>query len=200
MNCTVVGVTECPRSFHYYHNWRILSNVEKPITYHRKQFQHWNHHHFISITSSSFSKPWWSVQLVHIFFCNDCGVSTHDHKMQCFDKSYLNNIACCECWVYKNVPGARRHEVTDCQAYGRLLWLLSHHYVKSGEIKSFQQFIEGISTSTESFCQFMAQIDALYVKWFFLNRMPLHITDRNITQTMFEPPTWEESQPQQNEY
>jgi hypothetical protein len=41
--------------------------------------------------------------------CYQCGVSRHNRK-QCFDKSYLNKKACCECWVFKNVPGAKRHE------------------------------------------------------------------------------------------
>ena len=92
--------------------------------------------------------------------CYQCGVSNHDRKTQCFNKSYMNNIACCECWVYKNVPGAKRHDVTDCEVFGRLRRLLSHHFIKTVETKTFQQYIEGIYSSKESFCHFMSTMEA----------------------------------------
>jgi hypothetical protein len=69
--------------------------------------------------------------------CYRCGVSNHDRKTQCFDKSYLNNIACCECWVFKNVPGSKRHDITDCSVHGRLRRLLSHHFMTTRESKNF---------------------------------------------------------------
>jgi hypothetical protein len=75
----------------------------------------------------------------------------------------MNNIACCECWVYKNVPGAKRHDVTDCEVFGRLRRLLSHHFIKTVETKTFQQYIEGIYTSAESFCHFMSTMEAAYM-------------------------------------
>jgi hypothetical protein len=90
-----------------------------------------------------------------------CG--NHDCKTQCFDKSYLNNIACCECWVFKNVPGSKRHDIADCSVHGRLRRLLSHHLMTTRESKTFQECIEGIYTSTETFCQFFATIEAMYM-------------------------------------
>jgi hypothetical protein len=95
--------------------------------------------------------------------CYRCGVSNHDRKTQCFDKSYLNNIACCECWVFKNVPGSKRHDITDCSVHGRLRRLLSHHFMTTRESKTFQEYIEGIYTSTKTFCQFFATIEAMYM-------------------------------------
>ena len=95
--------------------------------------------------------------------CYRCGVSNHDRKTQCFDKIYLNNIACCECWVFKNVPGAKRHNITECSVHGRLRRLLSHHFLTTGETRTFQQYIEEIYTSTETFCQFLATVKTMYM-------------------------------------
>ena len=97
-------------------------------------------------------------------YCFQCGVSSHDRKTQCFNKAYMNNIACCECWVFKNVPGANRHEVTGCAVKGRLRRLVSHFFIKNHTGKSFQDYIEGIYTSSETFCQFMATIESIYMK------------------------------------
>ena len=91
--------------------------------------------------------------------CYKCGVSDHDRKTQCFDKTYLNNVACCECWVYKNVPGWERHERTECKVQGRLRRLLSYHFITTRERHTFQKYVEAIYTSTETFCQFMATVE-----------------------------------------
>jgi Helicase conserved C-terminal domain len=94
--------------------------------------------------------------------CFQCGVSRHSRK-ECFDKSYLNKKACCECWVFKNVPGAKRHEPSECEVKGRLRRLLSHNYLSSKENKTYQQYIEGIYTSTETFCKFLAGVELKYI-------------------------------------
>ena len=94
--------------------------------------------------------------------CYKCGVSDHDRKTQCFDKAYLNNIACCECWVYKCVPGAERHDTNECKVKGRLRRLLSNYFLKFKVNSSFKEFIEGIYTSKETFCEFMATIEVNY--------------------------------------
>jgi hypothetical protein len=91
-------------------------------------------------------------------------VSNHDRKTQCFNRGYLNNIACSECWVFKNVPGAKRHETKDCEVKGRLRRLLSHHYLASREEKTFQQYLEEQYTSTETFCAFMSLLHSNYIK------------------------------------
>jgi hypothetical protein len=96
--------------------------------------------------------------------CYQCGISNHDRKTGCFNKSYLNNIACCECWVFKNVPGSSRHETTQCAVKGRLRRLISHHYMTSKEVRSFQQYIEAIYTSSETFCEFMSTLERNYMK------------------------------------
>jgi hypothetical protein len=94
--------------------------------------------------------------------CYQCGVSQHDRKA-CFDRKYMNHIACCECWVFKNVPGAKRHEVTDCEVKGRLRRLLPHHYIKSKVTSTFKDYLDGIYTSSETFCGFMATMEATYM-------------------------------------
>ena len=38
--------------------------------------------------------------------CYACGASTHDRSLCPFKKDYLNNRACCECWVFKGAAGA----------------------------------------------------------------------------------------------
>jgi hypothetical protein len=95
--------------------------------------------------------------------CYQCGVSSHD-RQHCFDKSYLNNVACCECWVFKNVPGSKRHEKTDCEVKGRLRRLLSHHFINQKVSGSFKNYLEGIYTSSNSFCHFMSGIECTYMK------------------------------------
>jgi superfamily II DNA helicase RecQ len=95
--------------------------------------------------------------------CYQCGVSQHDRKTQCFDKRYLNNIACCECWVFKNIPGAKRHDTTECEVKGRLRRLLSHYFVNFKVASTFQEYVEKIYTSSESFCEFMATVEAKYL-------------------------------------
>jgi hypothetical protein len=94
--------------------------------------------------------------------CYQCGVCAHDQQ-QCFDKAYLNNVACCECWVFKNVPGSKRHERTECDVKGRLRQLLSHHFITARETKSFKDCIEGIYTSAGTFCLFMATMESNYM-------------------------------------
>jgi hypothetical protein len=94
--------------------------------------------------------------------CMRCGVSNHDRKTACFDKSYLNQFACCECWVYKNVQGWERHETTNCPVKGRLRRLLSHNYLQSKVTTNYQAYIEGIYTSPLTFCRFMAEMDIKY--------------------------------------
>jgi DEAD/DEAH box helicase len=93
--------------------------------------------------------------------CYQCGVSSHDRQL-CFDKTYLNNVACCECWVFKNVPGSKHHAKTDCEVKGRLRRLLSYHFVNNQVKGSFKNFLEGIYTSSTSFCEFMSVIDCTY--------------------------------------
>jgi DEAD/DEAH box helicase len=95
--------------------------------------------------------------------CYKCGVSNHNRKTQCFNKEYMNNIACSECWVFKNIPGAKRHEINKCEVKGRLRRLLSHHYLVTKEKKTFQNYIEEIYTSAESFCEFMTQLHSSYM-------------------------------------
>lgn len=95
--------------------------------------------------------------------CYRCGVSNHDRKTQCFDKTYLNNIACCECWVFKGVPGWQRHDTASCEVQGRLRRLLSHYFTEFKVSSTFKDYIEGIYTSPETFCQFMATMEAKYM-------------------------------------
>jgi hypothetical protein len=95
--------------------------------------------------------------------CYRCGVSNHDRKTQCFDKSYLNRIACSECWVFKGVPGSKIHEMSACEVKGRLRRILSHNFLKQRAQRSFQQYLEAIYTSSETFCAFMAAIEERYI-------------------------------------
>lgn len=88
--------------------------------------------------------------------CYSCGVSTHDRKHCPFKKDYANNRACCECWVFKGVPGSTKHETHSCPVKGRLRRLLSHNFLESKVPGTFQAYIESIYTSGESFCQFVA--------------------------------------------
>jgi hypothetical protein len=96
-------------------------------------------------------------------YCFQCGVSQHD-RSQCFDKTYLNNIACCECWVYKKVPGATHHETTDCEIKGRLRRLLSYNFTSFKVKGTFKEYIEGIYTSSTSFCQFMSSMEVKFIQ------------------------------------
>ena len=88
--------------------------------------------------------------------CYACGVSTHDRKLCPFKKEYTNNRACCECWVFKGVSGATKHESNNCPVKGRLRRLLSHNFLQAKVTGTFQVYIEEIYTSAESFCQFLA--------------------------------------------
>ena len=88
--------------------------------------------------------------------CYSCGVSTHDRKDCPFKKDYTNNRACCECWVFKGVPGSTKHETHSCPVKGRLRRLLSHTFLEAKVPGTFQAYIESIFTSGESFCQFVA--------------------------------------------
>jgi DEAD/DEAH box helicase len=96
--------------------------------------------------------------------CYKCGVSSHDRKTHCFDRSYMNNVACSECWVFKNIHGSKRHEITECEVKGRLRRLLSHNYLVTVEKKTFQQYIEEIYTSKANFCAFMSFIETKYMQ------------------------------------
>jgi hypothetical protein len=96
--------------------------------------------------------------------CFKCGVSAHDRRSHCFDKAYLKNIACCECWVFKNVSGARRHERTECDVKGRLRRLLSHNYLQRKKKETYKDYIEAIYTSKESFCEFLSTVEKTYMK------------------------------------
>jgi len=95
--------------------------------------------------------------------CYQCGVSQHD-RSHCFDKTYLNNIACCECWVYKKVPGATHHQTTDCEIKGRLRRLLSYNFTSFKVKGTFKEYIEGIYTSSASFCQFMSSVEVKFMQ------------------------------------
>jgi len=95
--------------------------------------------------------------------CYQCGVSRHK-RAQCCDKSYMHQIACCECWVFKNVPGYVRHVTTACQVKGRLRRLLSDHFLRFKVQATFKDYLEGIYTSSSTFCEFMASIEAKYMK------------------------------------
>jgi hypothetical protein len=103
----------------------------------------------------------------HICFkmnmCFQCGVSAHN-RTQCFDKSFLNNIACCECWVFKGVPGSMHHETTDCAVKGRLRRLLSDHFLRFKIVGTFKDYLEGIYSSSHTFCEFMSSIEVKYMK------------------------------------
>jgi hypothetical protein len=77
--------------------------------------------------------------------------------------SCTSNIACCECWVFKTVAGAKRHDTTDCDVKGRLRQLLSHYFIKFKVTSTFKEFIEGVYTSAETFCKFMATAEAKYL-------------------------------------
>ena len=92
--------------------------------------------------------------------CYACGVSTHDRKLCPFKKDYLNNRACCECWVFKGVPGATKHEIVSCPVKGRLRRLLSHNFLEAKVAGTYQAYIEQIYTSQESFCKFLASQEA----------------------------------------
>jgi hypothetical protein len=88
--------------------------------------------------------------------CYACGVSTHDRKLCPFKKEYSNIRACYECWVFKGVLGATKHETNSCPVKGRLRRLLSHNFLEAKVVGTFQEYIEQIYTSGESFCQFLA--------------------------------------------
>jgi superfamily II DNA helicase RecQ len=88
--------------------------------------------------------------------CYACGVSTHDRKLCPFKKEYTHNRACCECWVFKGVSGATKHETNNCPVKGRLRRLLSHNFLQAKVTGTFQVYIEEIYTSAESFCKFLA--------------------------------------------
>jgi hypothetical protein len=96
--------------------------------------------------------------------CYKCGVSEHDRKKECFNNTYMFNRCCCECWVFKNVSGTYRHEISNCPTKGRLRRLLSHHYMVTNVTESFKDYIEAIYTSRESFSEFMAGLDEIYNK------------------------------------
>jgi hypothetical protein len=97
---------------------------------------------------------------MHVCFqwkmCYACGVSTHDRKLCPFKKEYSNNRACCECWVFKGVAGATKHEINSCPVKGRLRRLLSHTFLEAKVPGTFQAYMEQIYTSGASFCQFLA--------------------------------------------
>ena len=89
--------------------------------------------------------------------CYACGVDSRDREDCPLNKSCLHKKACCECWVFKHVPGYVRHETTDCPVTGRLRRLLSHKYLEGKENgRTFQSFVEQIYTSEASFCQFLS--------------------------------------------
>jgi superfamily II DNA helicase RecQ len=94
-------------------------------------------------------------------YCYQCGVSRHK-RAECCDKSYMYRTACCECWVFKNVPGYVRHEKTECQVKGRLRRLLSDYYIRFKVVGSFKDYLEGIYTSSSTFCEFIYSIDVKY--------------------------------------
>jgi hypothetical protein len=75
----------------------------------------------------------------------------------------MNNIACAEYWVYKNIPGAKQHDISKCAVKGRLRRLISYHYLRNKETKTFQDYIETIYTSSESFCSFMTLMEGKYL-------------------------------------
>jgi hypothetical protein len=95
--------------------------------------------------------------------CFQCGVSSHNRRTQCFNKTYLNNKACCECWVFKGVPGSKRHETHDCAVKGRLRHLVSYNFIEARVTTSFQEYVEKIYTSSETFCLFMSNIEKKYM-------------------------------------
>jgi hypothetical protein len=88
--------------------------------------------------------------------CIACGVGTHDRIRCPLNKSYMNDRACCECWVFKGLLGSAKHETNSCPAKGRLRRLLSHNFVAAKVPGTFQAYIEEIYTSRASFCQFLA--------------------------------------------
>ena len=95
--------------------------------------------------------------------CFQCGVSTHDRKY-CFDRSFLNKIACCECWVFKDVPGSMRHESTDCPVKGRLRRLLSDNFLRFKVVGTFKDYLEGIYSSSHTFCEFLFSVEVKYMQ------------------------------------
>jgi superfamily II DNA helicase RecQ len=91
--------------------------------------------------------------------CITCGVGTHDRRLCPLNRNYMNNRACCECWVFKGVAGSIKHESNNCPVKGRLRRLLSHTFINNKVPGTFQEYIEQIYTSDASFCQFLATQD-----------------------------------------
>ena len=110
---------------------------------------------FLSGTGSK-SKPENQQLCFEWKMCIACGVGTHDRIRCPFNKTYMNNRACCECWVFKGVAGAAKHETHSCPVKGRLRRLLSHTFVTAKVPGTFQAYIEQIYTSGESFCRFLS--------------------------------------------
>jgi hypothetical protein len=53
---------------------------------------------------------------------------------------------------------------TACQVKGRLRRLLSDHFLRFKVQATFKEYLEGIYTSSSTFCEFMASIEAKYMK------------------------------------
>lgn len=114
---------------------------------------------FLSGTGSK-SKPENQNLCFEWKMCITCRVGTHDRIHCPFDKSYMKNRACCECWVLKGVPGSAKHETNSCPVKGRLRRFLSHNFITAKVPGTFQAYIEQSYTSGDSFCRFLATQDS----------------------------------------
>ncbi len=106
--------------------------------------------------------------------CFDCGVESHgtstsDRKVKCVHKLLgIKNKACYRCYVKKGVPGASSHDLDNCPVKGRLRRVMGDFYLRhvrpdpQRQGESFDDFFDGIYTSDDNFCRFMAEIESRY--------------------------------------
>ena len=82
----------------------------------------------------------------------------------------MKGKACYRCYVKKGVPGASTHELNNCPVKGRFRRVLGHYYLThvrpdpQRQGVSFDDFFDGIYTSDDNFCQFMAEIESKYMR------------------------------------
>ena len=100
--------------------------------------------------------------------CWTCGTvgGTPHHKNECFNRNYLKNKACYDCWVWKEVPGHVMHDMGCCPVKARLRRLLSYDYHKTvvdQKATKFQSYFEAIYYSEASFLRFMSEMESKYM-------------------------------------
>jgi hypothetical protein len=107
--------------------------------------------------------------------CFDCGVESHsstsDRKVKCpYKRQGMMGKACYKCYVKKGVPGASTHELNNCPVKGRFRRVLGDYYLRhvrpdpQRQGVSFDDFFDGIYTSDDNFCRFMAKIESRYMR------------------------------------